>query len=303
MLPVAEIELEDAWGTVFPLEWPDRHLTEITGLGLPPVVHWTTRSPFQHGRTHWSYTVQPRVVNIGLFMRGCGRLGYWQARAAAATMLNPENGPHKLRLTYPDGETFELHDGWVNGDFGLSSQQATYSTQAGALQMVFYSPFWKWITSPLAAGQTRDDEGRTCVETSTIAAVAQLALPFVGPFLLGTTAGTATLAATNGGGAAVKPVISLEGPAEDWTLTNPANGHQLTWDGYAIAAGEVVTIDVPAKTITNGAGTDLSAYAQGNTGTFALQPGANALAFYGAGGVVNGVTTLSVCWYVEVIGV
>jgi len=301
-IPRPELELEDADGTIYPLEFPGRHVMEVGGLGMPPVVHWTTRAPFQHGRSHWAYVFQPRTVNLVLYNQGGMRNCMWEGRAANVEMLSPRNGPHKLRLTYPDGETFEVHDGWHNAGYELSSTQGTHTTQIGDVQMVFMDPFWKWVTAPLDAGETRDADGHICVETSTFTLQNQLVLPFVGPWLMGTTVATATLNCTNDGTWAVKPVVVMEGPVEDWTLTNPANGKQLTWDGYNIAAGEVVTIDIPAKTVTNGAGDNLRAYVGGNFGTFDLEPGANALAFWASGGVTNAVTTLGVCWYVEILG-
>lgn len=302
-LPVPELELQDANGTVFPLEFPRRHLMEMSGLGMPPIQHWSTRAPFQHGRSHWGYAFGPRVVNLVLYSGGCNRQSVYDARAANVAMLNPMNSPMKLRLTYPNGHTYELHDCWYNGGYELSSTEGGSRFQRGGVQLVAYDPFWKWATAPLDAGESRDANGRICVSDDTFTLATALVLPFTGPFLLGTTVATNTLAVTNDGSWAIKPVITITGPVEDWTLTNGANGDVLTWDGYAIAAGEVVTLDIPNKTCSNGAGDDLIAYVGGNFGTFALDPGLNTLTFWGSGGVVDGVTTVSVCWYVEVLGV
>lgn len=302
-LPIPELELENAGGTIYPLEWPGRHVMEVSGLGMPPIVHWTTRSPFQHGRTHWGYAWEPRVINMILFLRGCNRTGMWEGRAANIAMLNPAEGPHKLRLTYPNGEAFELHDVWFNAGYTLSSADQTWSTQIGDVQLVVNDPFWKWITAPLDAGETRDADGRTCVETSTWVIAAAMVLPFTGPYLMGTSPGTATLTATNDGSVAVKPVITIEGPTEDWVLSNGANNDYIYSDGYSLAAGEILTIDVPAKTATSSVSGDMSTYLRGDTASFELDPGANALTMYSSGGAVHLTTTLGVCWYLEVLGV
>ena len=297
-----ELELEDADGNVYPLEFPGRHVMEVSGLGMPPVSHWTTRAPFQHGRSHWSYIFQPRTVNLVLYNQGGIRNCMMEGRAANVEMLSPRNGPHKLRLTYPNGEAYEVHDGWHNAGYQLSSTEGTHTTQIGDVQLVFMDPFWKWVTAPLDAGETRDAEGRICVETSTWATENELILPFVGPFVIGCYTGTATLTCTVDGSWAVKPVLTVEGPTEDWTVTNAANGAALSWDGYSIAAGEVVTLDIPAKTVTNGAGDNLRAYVGGNFGTFELEPGANVLTWFAIDGVVNATTTVGACWYVEILG-
>jgi phage-related protein len=89
-------------------------------------------------------------------------------------------------------------------------------------------------------------------------------------------------------------------------LTNTTNGKQISWDGYQIAAGETITIDIPGKTVTSDIttpATDVSTYLSGDTGSFELDPGANALTIFASGGVVTLTTTISVCWYVELLGV
>jgi len=297
-----ELELEDDGGTIYPLEFPSRNVMEVSGLGMPPVAHWTTRAPFQHGRTHWNYAVQPRVVNLVFYNQGGIRNCMFGQRADNVEMLSPRNGPHKLRLTYPDGHTFELHDGWHNAGYGLSSTEGTDTTQIGDVQMVFNDPFWKWVSAPLDAGETRDEDGRICVETSTITLANELVLPFVGPWLMGTTTGTATLTCTNDGTWAAKPLITVEGPTYDWTLTNTTTGKVMTFDGYSIAAAEVVTFDITANTATNGAGDNLRTYVAGDFSTFELEPGANVIDFWSSGGAVNGTTTIGVCWFVPMLG-
>lgn len=302
--PMPEIELEDVNGTIYPLSFPQRLMQSVAGLGMPPIRHWTTRAPYQTGESHWGHAIGPRTISMVLYLRGCDRADMYSKRRANIAMLSPRNGAHKLRLITPDLLKYELHDVWVTAGYELSSdEQPTPRRQAGALQLTAYDPIWKWVNSPLDAGETRDAEGRTCVEEDTFTQVQQWQLPFTPPFLLGTTTSTATLTCTNDGSWAVKPVITIEGPTDDWTLTNPANSTELTWDGYSIATGEVVTLNIPDKTATNADGDNLIGYVGGNFGTFELEPGANALAFWSAGSVVNLTTTLGVCWYVELMGV
>lgn len=302
VLPVPELELEDANGTIYPLMWPGRHVMEQSGLGMPPIRHWTTRSPFSHKYTHWGYTWGKRIINLVLYNGSGNRQGMWDGRAANIAMLAPSLGPHKLRLTYPNGEAFDLHDVWYNAGYELSSADGGERWQSGSVQLQVMDPLWKWITAPLDGGETRDAEGRTCVEDDTWTLTGELTLPFTGPYLLGTTVGENTLTCTNDGSEATNPVITIEGPIYDWVLSNGANGDILYWDGYQIATGETVTIDIPAKTCTSDLTGDVSTYLSGDTGSFSLDPGANALTIFASGGVVNLTTTISVCWYVEVVG-
>ena len=303
--PAPEIELEDAAGTIYPLSYPDRFMQSISGLGMPPIRHWTTRSPFQAGETHWGYAVAPRVINLTLFLKGCDRADYWAKRRANVAMLMPSGGPHKLRLITPDIKKYELHDVWVTGGYELSSDDNMRNSrvQTGGVQLTAYDPMWKWVNSPLDVGETRDADGRTCVETSAMTTRDELQLAFTGPFNLGTTTATATLTCTNDGTWETKTTITVEGPTSDWTLINATTGYALYWDGYDIAAGETVTIDIPAKTCTSSLVGDVSIYLSGDTGSFALDPGANTINFWSGGDAVNAVTTIGVCWYLELVGV
>lgn len=303
MLPISELEWEAGDGTIYPLLYPGRHLMEISGLGMPPIQHWTTRSPFQHGETHWGYAWQPRIVNLVLYSQGGNRTCLYYQRQDTIAAFNPALGPGKLRLTYPDGQAFELHECRFNSDYKLSSADGTHTTQIGSMQLRVSDPFWKWVTAPLNAGETRDAEGRSCVVDDSWTTTSQLRLPFSGPYLLGTTTGTNALTITNSGTVSTKPVITMEGPIYDWVLSNATNGDFLIWNGYAIAAGETVTIDIPAKTCTSDVSGDVSTYLSGDTGSFSLDAGVNTLNAIASGGVITATTTIGVCWYLEVLGI
>ena len=302
--PAPELELEDVNGNVYPLSFPGRLLQSIDGLGLPPVAHWTTRSPYQDGRTHRGYAVQPRVINAVLYLRGCDRADMYAKRRANIVMLSPRNGPHKLRLVTPDLLKYELHDVWVTGGYTLSSQDQPMPTrQVGGVQLTAYDPIWKWTNSPLDVGETRDAEGRTCVIDDTWTLTPRLIFPFTPPYLLGTTSADNTFTCTNDGSWAVRPTITMEGPISDFVISNTTTGQFLIWNGLDIATGETITIDIPNKTTTSDVTGDVSVYLSGDAGSFILDPGINTINVFASAGVVNAVTTIGLCWYVELLGV
>lgn len=299
----AELELIDKNNKFYWLGFPDRYAMQVSGLGMPPVRHWATRAPFQTGESHWGYAIGPRIINMTMLLRGCTRTKMYEKRMANVDMLSPHLSPMKLRFTRGDGQQYELHDVWYNSGYELDSgDQPTPTRQIGGVQLIAYDPIWKWLTAPLDAGEIHDPYGRTCVRDNTFTLSPQLVLPFTGPFLLGTTTATDTWTITNDGTWSVNPVITVVGPVDDFIIANTTTGKTLTWNGYSIAAGEVVTFDIPGTTITNGAGTNLIAYVGGNFADFDLAPGANNVTFWASGGVVNGVTTVVFCWYVEVLG-
>jgi len=65
------------------------------------------------------------------------------------------------------------------------------------------------------------------------------------------------------------------------------------WDGYSVAGAETITIDIPGKTCTSSVSGDVSTYLSGDTGSFALDPGANTINVYASDGVTNAVTTVT----------
>jgi len=218
-------------------------------------------------------------------------------------MLSPRNGAMKLRLITPDLLKYELHDVWVTAGYELSSQdQPMPQRQVGGVQLTAYDPIWKWVNAPLGGSETRDAEGRTCLEDSSWTIVACLTIPFTAPFLLGTRSATNQLVCTNDGSWATKPVVTVEGPIYDWIITNSSNGKELIWNGYVIETGETVTIDIQNKTVTSDVSGDVSGYLSGDSGSFDLDPGANTIDVFASGGVVDGTTTVGVCWYVELLG-
>lgn len=303
-----EFEIEDADGNRFVLELPKRHVTSIAGLAMPPVRHWTTRSPFQHGRSHWGYAFQARTVTIGLLLDACGRDVHWDYRQENVGIFNPMNGPLKLRLRRQDRHVYELHGGWYQGGYELqATDMDDPSSVEGASQIEFMDPFWKWITAPLSDGQSRDDDGRTCVTAWINTTTSELQLPFTGPFLLGTETGTLTFTGYNAGTWAAKPVFTVEGPVGDWILTNNTNGRQMSFTGYVTGDFETVTIDVPNKEAYNDDGDDLTPYVGGDFATFELDPGTNSLTFFGvdldSSGLYPPWPYITACWYVEVLGV
>ncbi|MBU2051203.1 MAG: phage tail family protein [Gammaproteobacteria bacterium] len=308
-LPLIEFEIEDVNGVLYELGPDTRHALEISGLGMPPIRHWTVRSPFQHGATHWGYAIQPRVVNLVLASKGCGRSGLYGARISNIAMLSPVISPLILRVKISGGyEVYELREGWYQSGYELSSTDQGQDVdgswnQVGGVQIEFEDPIWKWTSSPLDVGETRDGSGRTCKSTSTFTLTPQLVLPFTFPFVLGTTVGTASLACTNDGSWAVAPYVTVTGPTDDWILTNTTTGTAIYWNGYPILAGTSVILDLKARTVVDGTGNDLADYVSGDLATFMLEPGANALTFWSGGGAINAVTTLSVCWFLELLGI
>lgn len=73
------------------------------------------------------------------------------------------------------------------------------------------------------------------------------------------------------GSVRARPTITITGPAEDPVIENTTTGTRIQMD-YSVAAGEIVTIDTLALTVTNASGTNLLPYTTGDLATFGLEP-------------------------------
>ncbi len=68
-----------------------------------------------------------------------------------------------------------------------------------------------------------------------------------------------------------KPVITIEGPAENPVIENKTIGTHIALN-YNVGAGEVVTIDTLNLTVTNNTGSNLLPFMSGDIATFQLSP-------------------------------
>lgn len=102
---------------------------------------------------------------------------------------------------------------------------------------------------------------------------------------------------SNGGNTLTWPQFVIGGPINSPVIYNATTGRGLYFEGLAVAAGDtlVVTTD-PDNRLALVSGTDVSsALRMGDSYFFALEPGAQTLQFYGAGGYGAG-TSLTVSW-------
>jgi hypothetical protein len=93
----------------------------------------------------------------------------------------------------------------------------------------------------------------------------------VGRWLFAPTYVGETIAVVYWGTKEAKPVIKIDGPAESPNISNTTIDATLSLD-YDIVAGETVTIDTLALTVTNNLGTNLLPYLTGDLASFGIWP-------------------------------
>ena len=136
-----------------------------------------------------------------------------------------------------------------------------------ALRLVAHNPLWygpqqsqTWAISEAFGDLVFDDAGAWFGAT-----------PGIGRWLFAPTFVGETVSVIYWGTYATRPTIVISGPATNPTIANTTLNAQLDLD-YTISAGETVTIDTAALTVTNASGDNLLAYLTGDLATFQLAP-------------------------------
>ena len=135
------------------------------------------------------------------------------------------------------------------------------------IRFIAHSPFWfgedqteTWAISDALGDLVFDGEGAWFGVTSG-----------TGRWLFAPNYIGETVAVVYWGTEPAKPIIEIDGPAINPVIENSTIGVRLELD-YAIAAGELVTIDTLALTVKNNTGDNLFPYLSGDLATFQLSP-------------------------------
>lgn len=104
-----------------------------------------------------------------------------------------------------------------------------------------------------------------------------------------------------------RPIVYVDGPASDPSMTHLGTGRQIVLD-YDVAAGETVIIDTLNLTVSNSAGTNLMPYTSGDLALFGIEPPpvaanrVNQIQIAFSGGLV-GVSAARLVWRNMYVGI
>lgn len=213
------------------------------GDGLPDVVYSTTRGPFQHGNSVVELRAEPRTIDVEIRRNGCSRNEYWEIRRLLNNILRPNRtdmnnpDPGVLRRISSNGEIRDLDcyvtrgplyrgrnpDGWDE----FSVQETLRFTGNNP---IFYDP-------TVRVGSTTDFTATTTTD---------LVFPFSFPFIFGSSIPTISksISILYTGTWEEYPRIVITGPATDLTLTHQSLGTVISFAGFTIPAGTIVTLDL-----------------------------------------------------------
>lgn len=245
-------------GVVYNFDLEDRFIVSEEGLGFPPVEYITQKGPYQNGETPIDFRLKPRTIQMIIRQDTCDRYAYWTARANLLDAIRPNYNtlnnfaPGTLRKKLPDGTLRSINVIVEEGPVFVARSPDTWDEfgYTETLRFIAHDPtffdpiktitLWDALVDPALPAHT--------------------VFPITFPITLGPTAYAVTKTITYTGTWLAYPTIIITGPMNGFLILNSATGEYIELN-YVIAAGEVVTIDLPYgnKTITSSLGTNLIA--------------------------------------------
>lgn len=209
------------------LEW-------ATGIGGPPVRRLTQRGPMQHGQTDVGFRLDARSIMLGLACAAETAAAADGYRDTLQRVLGPGVGrPVYLRCVRDDGETRQIDCYALNMvDAPARKPERIGGMQRFAVQLVAHDPAW-YDPAPMqvSAGLASISSG--------------MLVPVEVPLLIESGSGADGRVQMHYSGTWDEyPILTLVGPIKDALIANETTGDTLSFEGYTIAAGDSITVDL-----------------------------------------------------------
>lgn len=218
-------------------------LLGIDGTGEAPVHRIEERGPQQHGATDRDFRLDPRAVQLALWVQGDSLADLETKRKALIDALRPTSAAKSLRFTLDNGEVYQI-DGHSGGSLTMPLEAgAGFTLRSGvtfrASDPTFYDPDLATITYYL--GGSAGTAG---------------VVPMVVPMFVGASTLDASETVQYDGTWRAYPTIRIYGPISGPKVTNSSTNEVLEFSGVNVAAGDWYTVDLRYgyKTVTNSSG-------------------------------------------------
>jgi hypothetical protein len=246
------------------------------GFGMAPMHRITQRGPLQQGDSDIDFRLDPRIIQLPLYVDAMTIGEHYNARAKLMQIFTPTNAVGTLTVT---ADSFVRSiDVEVLGGLDMNvDAKAGYGVRT-VVQLRAADPTW-YTPAP-----------QVITLTPSIAGTA-FAIPMAIPLTMGTASINATTTVTYAGTWLSYPIITAIGPITGLSITNNTTGDVISLGAVAIAAGTTYIFDLRYgyKTVKTTAGVNKIAdvTAASNLATFSIVPAPN------ASGGVNSITVTS----------
>lgn len=246
------------------------------GFGLAPMHRITQRGPLQHGDTDVDFRLDPRVLQLPLFIDAASITDHYAIRNDLLSIFSPSNVMGTLTVT-TDSYTRAI-DCYVLGGMTYDIDAKTGYAVRTVVQLRAPDPTWY------------DPAAQVVTLTPSIAGTA-FAIPLAIPLTMGTASINTTTTIDYAGTWLSYPIITAVGPITGLTITNNTTGQVISLGSVAIGAGTTYTIDLRYgyKTVKTDTGVNKIAdiTAASNLATWAIVASPSAI------GGVNSITISS----------
>lgn len=255
----------DPTGTEWPLNGDAYMFLDNPGRkgfkGLPPFATTVLQTPLVDGDTPRFTLAQPRPLDVHLLIKGSNPTDYEAVRTALQGAMNPKLGNGWFRCTRSDGiqrDVFCRYDTGFDGDESWGVASAAH--QEYILHFIAHDPYFY---DPAATVQT-------------FTASAATAFFPIMPLRLSSSNIGSGFSIFNNGDIDAYPVFTITGPGMNPTLTNTTTGKTVAAT-IALTAGQVLTIDTQAKTVTREDGSNQFSTLSFASALWTLVAGQNAI--------------------------
>jgi hypothetical protein len=237
-------------GVQYPLFGGKRVLMSWQALGMPPINYLQDRGPFQNGVTVRDFRLEPRLINLQLFERGCKRNDFWCHEAALIDSIRSNRSSigdgGTLLFIRPDLTEIEIGSRILQGptgDWDGTGSLSAYDMRE-SLRFFCEDPVWRLPTaltetfSATITGACLDTCLDTCIANDFIAETT--IIPYTGTW------------------EGDQITIAITGPMTSPEIINNTTGQSILLN-YIVSSGETVTITIlpNSVTVTNNLGVNL----------------------------------------------
>jgi Phage tail protein len=242
---------------------------------LPPMMTTVLNVPLTDGDVPRFTLASPRPLSVHTLIKGSNPTDFEQVRTVLQNGMNPKLGSGFFRCTRQDGTRRDINCKYVDGFIGDESWGVSSSVhQELLLGFVAHDPYFY----------------DTLATVLTFTATAATNFFPITPLRLSSTSIGSGFSIFNSGDVESFPVFTIQGPGTNPLLTNTTTGKALLAT-ITLGAGQVLTIDTGAKTVTRDDGSNQFGTLGLSSVLWSLAVGQNALTLaMGGAGVGSQIT-------------
>jgi len=253
-------------------------LTGVKGFGIPATILQIVDSA-QDGGVFRQSKRGVREIDLPVHTFGVDRATTETALRRLANALRNTSGPATLTASYADGSSWSIPVYYAGGGETIFGDSAGWTYADWLITLQCPQPYWVSNTAQTFT-VTQSGTGRGL-------------LPKLANLKLTSTSAIGTVTVNNAlGDVPSYPIWKAYGPMDSLTINNGSVGFVYN---TPITAGDIVTIDTYAGTVTNAAGTNVYSNLSSAPKFFTIPSGVSTVNVYGAN--VTSATQISCTYY------